>query len=187
MIHGPDIQLGFLWTGFILLPSSLGSLEAWPSPNEGWSSVVLPYKKKLWKWWSIPYSFKARKQDVTSLVLTQPIWQATWRCHVFLLYKLFFSIIFFIILKRLLESCMSEQRGNTYKKKDRKWDPSIKIWTSGDKTLQSTLAKCYTQSLTFHKYRVSTKKEVTGTFSYFVLIKVFSHRETLGETMARAP
>lgn len=25
-------------------------------------------------------------------------------------------------------------------------DPIIKIWTSGDKTLQSTLAKCYTES-----------------------------------------
>lgn len=31
---------------------------------------------------------------------------------------------------------------------------------------------------------VSTKKEDTGTLSYFVLIQVFSHRETLGETMA---
>lgn len=75
---------------------------------------------------------------------------------------------------------MSEQRGNTYKKKARKWDPNIKIWTSGDKILQSTLAKCYTQSLTFHKYTVSTRKEGTGTFSLFVLIQVFSHRETLG-------
>lgn len=80
---------------------------------------------------------------------------------------------------------MSEQRGDTYKKKARKWDPNIKIWTSGDKTLQSSLAKCYTQSLTFHEYTVSTKDEDTGTFSYFVLIQVFSHRETLGETMAR--
>lgn len=172
---------------FILLPSSLGSVEVWPWPNERWSSVALLYKKRLWKWWSIPYSFKARKQDVTSLVLMQPIWQATWRCQVFLLYKLFFFYYFLYYLKKVLENCTSEQRGNTYKKKARKWDPNIKIWTSGDKTLQSTFAKCYTRSLTFYKYTVSTKKEDTGTFSLFVLIQVFSHRETVGETMARVP
>lgn len=97
VIHGPDIQFGFLWTGLTLLPSSFCSVEVWPCPNEGCSSVALLYKKGLWKWWSIPYSFKARKQDVTSLVLMQPIWQATWRCKVFLLYKLFFFFFFFII------------------------------------------------------------------------------------------
>lgn len=41
IIHGPDIQFGFLWTGLTLLPSSLGSVEVWASPNEGWSSVAL--------------------------------------------------------------------------------------------------------------------------------------------------
>lgn len=76
---------------------------------------------------------------------------------------------------------MSEQRDNTYKKKARKWDPNIKIWTSGDKTLQSILVKCYIQSLTFHEYTVSIRKEDTGTFSYFVLIQMFSHREMRGK------
>lgn len=74
VIHGPDIQFGFLWTGLTLLPSSLCSVEVWPWPSEGCSSVALLYKERLWKWWSIPYSFKARKQDITSLVLMQPIW-----------------------------------------------------------------------------------------------------------------
>lgn len=168
------------------LSSPLGSVEVWPSPNEEWRSVAFPCNERLWKWWSIPYSFKARKQDVTSLVLMQPIWQATWRCRGFFLYKHFFYF-FFIISKRRLKSCMSEQRDNTYKKKARKWDPNIKIWTSGDKTLQSILAKCYTQSLTFHEYMVSIRKEDTSTFSYFVLIQMFSHRETWWETKARVP
>lgn len=50
---------------------------------------------------------------------------------------------------------MSEQRDNNYKKKGRKWDLNIKILTSGDKILQSILAKCHTQGLTFHEYMVS--------------------------------
>lgn len=188
MIPGPDIWFGFLQTGLTLLPSPPGSVEVWPSPNEERRSVAFPCNERPWKWWSIPYSFKARKQDIKSLVLMQPIWQATWRCRVFLLYNFFSVFFFFIILKRLLKSCMSEQRENTYKRKLENGVPIQKFEPVVIKHYKAFLLSVIHRVWHFMSiHTVSIRKEDTGTFSYFVLIQLFSHREMQGETKARVP
>lgn len=79
---------------------------------------------------------------------------------------------------------MLEQRDETYKKNTRKWNFNIENRFSGDKTLQSIVAKCYMQSLMLHQYTVFIRREDTGIFSYFVLIRTISSREAWAEIKA---